>query len=112
MPRPGQRDLSTSRLTRHALERFADRFGVAPEAAEGELRQSLRRTRRIGRNPGNGAVAALALHQGEVLVAIFQDDACLTILTWTQFEPRMTEFGRTHLPRKPGRMLRRLAEEG
>lgn len=111
MSRPGQRDLSSARLTRHALERFIERFGVEPDAAEVDLRHALRRTRRLGRNADNGAVAALALHQGEVLVAVFQDDSCLTVLTWPQFEPRLAEFGRSHLPRKPERMLRRLSED-
>ena len=109
MPRPGQRDLSNIRLTRHALERFVERFGVDVDLAEAELRESLRRTRRIGRNAETGAVASLALHRGTVLVAILQDDSCLTVLTWPQFEPRMPEFGRVHLPRKPGRMIRRLS---
>ena len=49
---------------------------------------------------------------GEILVAVFQGDSCLTVLTWPQFEPRLAEFGRAHLPRKPLRMLRRLMEEG
>lgn len=109
---PGQRDYSGSRLTRHALERFVERFGVTPEEAEPTLRTALARTRRIGRNPGNDAVAVMALHRGKVLVAIFNGASCLTVLTWPQFEPRMVEFGRAHLPRKRGRMLRRLLEPG
>ena len=110
MSRPGQRDLSAAHLTRHALERFAERFGVSTEDAESDLREALRRTRRLGRNAANGAVAVLAIHRGEMLVAVLQDDSCLTVLTWPQFEPRLAEFGRSHLPRKPKRMLRRLAE--
>ncbi len=108
MSRPGQRDYSGCRLTRHCLERFVERFGESPGAAEPHLREVLSRTRRLGRNPLNGAVAVLALHGDRVLVAVFQDDACLTVMTWPQFEPRMPEFGRPHLPRKRGRMLRRL----
>ncbi len=104
----GQRNRSGARLTHHALERFTERFGVPAETAEPVLRQALRRTRRLGTNADNGAVAVLALHAGRVLVAVFQDDACLTVLTWPQFEPRLPEFGRAHLPRKRGRMLRRL----
>ncbi len=110
MPPPGQRDYSSSRLTRHALERFVERFGGAPEEAEASLRSALGRARRLGRNPENGAVAALAVHSGRMLVAVLQDDACLTVLTWPQFEPRMPEFGRARLPRKRGRLLRRLVE--
>ena len=112
MATTGQRDLSASRLTYHALGRFVERFGVAPDEAEPLLREALKRTRRLGRNPSNDAVAALALHRGKVLVAIFQGTSCLTVLTWPQFEPRMVEFGRAHLPRKRGRMLRRLATRG
>jgi len=108
MAKSGQRDYSTARLTHHALERFVERFGVAPESADADLRAALGRTRRLGRNPANDAIAALAIHRGRVLVAILQGSTCLTVLTWPQFEPRMPEFGRARLPRKRGRMLRRL----
>ena len=107
-PPPGQRDYSNARLTRHALERFVERFGVREDAAEELLRAAFKRTRRLGRNSENGAVAVLALHGKRMLVAILQDDVCLTVLTWPQFEPRLPEFGRIRLPRKRGRMLRRL----
>ncbi len=112
MAPPGQRDYSTARLTRHALERFIERFDVAPEEAEGALRVALGRTRRLGRNPSNEAVAVQAMHRGKVVVALLNGSTCLTVLTWPQFEPRMPEFGRAHLPRKRGRMLRRLTEPG
>jgi hypothetical protein len=109
MPSPGQRDYSIARLTSHALGRFVERFGVAPEEAEAALRLTLTRTRRLGFNPSNKAIAALAEHRGKVLVAILNGSTCLTVLTWPQFESRMTEFGRTRLPRKRGRMFRRLS---
>ena len=54
------------------------------------------------------AVAVLAVARDRALVAILQDGACLTVLTWPQFAPRLAEFGRARLPRKPGRMLKRL----
>lgn len=105
----GKRDYSGIRLTQHALDRFTERFGVAPELAEIELRRVLKLTRRLGRNPSNGAIAILALHQERSLVAILQEEkACLTVMTWPQFHPRMREFGRWKLPRKRGRWLRRL----
>ncbi len=119
----GQRDYSGVRITRHALERFVERFlgrgsGAEGEglsapaldwaATEAELREALRRVRRLGRNPENGAVAVLGLVRGRVLVAVVQGDACLTVLTWAQFTPRLREFGRSRPPRKWGRMLRRL----
>ena len=110
MSRPGQRDYSAIRLTKHALDRLAERFGELPERAEAALRASLARTRRLGRNPDNGAVAVLAVHRGRVLVAILQDETCLTVMTWPLFEPRLHEFGRPRLPRKKGRMLKRLME--
>ena len=110
MARPGQRDYGGVRLTRHALERFVERFGGESETAEADLRLALTRTRRLGRNPSNDAIAVLGLHRGAVVVAILHASTCLTVLTWSQFEPRMAEFGRPSLPRKPGRMLRRLAE--
>lgn len=108
MAPPGQRDYSTVRLSRHALERFVERFGAEPEAAPDDLRRALSRTRRLGRNPENGAIAVLAIHRARVLVAILQETTCLTVLTWNQFVPRLAEFGRSKLPRKWGRTLRRL----
>lgn len=107
MPK-GQRDYSGVRITHHARRRFLERFGGPPEAAETDLRAALARTRRIGRNPENQAVAVLASCRDRILVAILQENTCLTVLTWPQFEPRMPDFGRDHLPRKRGRMLRRL----
>ncbi len=112
MATAGQRDYSTARLTRHALERFVERFGAPADEADPLLRDALKRTRRLGRNPDNEAVAVLALHKGRVLIAILNGTSCLTVLTWPQFEPRMAEFGRVRLPRKRGRMLRRLGELG
>ena len=106
----GQRDRGNARLTRHALDRLAERFGVDPAEAEPTLRTILSRTRRLGRNPENGAVAALAVFCNRPLVAILQADACLTVLTWPQFEPRLPEFGRPRVPRKWRRTLRRLTE--
>lgn len=106
----GQRDLADARLTRHALERFAERFGVGPDEAEAALREVLARTRRLGRNPDNEAVAVLAVFRQRPLVAVFQEETCLTVLTWPQFEPRLAEFGRPRVPRKWGRLLRRLVD--
>jgi hypothetical protein len=106
---PGQRDYSSVRLSRHAVERFVERFGVEPDRAEAELRRVLGRTRRLGRNPANGAIALLGLLEKRVVVAIVQDSACLTVLTWNQFEPRLGEFGRPKTPRKWGRLLSRLS---
>lgn len=111
-PPKGQRDHGGARLTRHALERLAERFGVAPEQAEATLRAILSRTRRLGTNAENGAVALLAVFRARPIVAILRDDACLTVLTWPQFEPRLPEFGRPRVPRKWGRTLRRLAGGG
>jgi hypothetical protein len=107
---PGQRDYSSVRLSRHALERFVERFAAAPELAPEELRGALTRTRRLGRNPENGAIAVLAIYRERALVAIVQQASCLTVMTWNQFVPRLAEFGRTKLPRKWGRLLRRLAD--
>ncbi len=107
---PGQRDYSAARVSRHAIERFVERFGVDPEHALEEFRRVLARTRRLGRNPHNGAIAVLALYRHRVLVAILQGPTCLTVLTWNQFEPRLPEFGRAHPPRKWGRFLRRLTD--
>jgi hypothetical protein len=106
----GQRDYSSAYLTRHALERFAERFGGGPEGAADALRGVLARTRRLGRNAENGAVAVLAVYQGRALVAVFQGTHCLTVLTWNQFLPHLGEFGRPRLPRKWGRLLRRLTK--
>ena len=110
MTPPGQRDYSTVHLSRHAIERFVERFAADPASAADELRRALTRTRRLGRNPENGAVAVLAIHRGRVLVAILNAATCLTVMTWNQFVPRMAEFGRKKLPRKWGRALRRLTD--
>jgi hypothetical protein len=110
MPPSGQRNYSSVRLSRHALERFVERFGGAPHEAAPALRLALVRTRRLGRNPTSGAIAVLAVHQDRALVAIVQEATCLTVLTWNQFVPRLAEFGRPRLPRKWGRLLRRLSE--
>jgi hypothetical protein len=110
LPR-GQRDYSTVRLSRHALERFIERFAAEPADAASEFRDALARTRRLGKNPENGAIAVLGLYRNQVLVAIVQSTTCLTVLTWNQFLPRLPEFGRAKLPRKWGRVLRRLAED-
>jgi hypothetical protein len=109
MPPSGQRDYSSVRLTRHALERFAERFGGDLHDAGPALRSALARTRRLGRNPDNGAIAVLAVYHDRALVAILQETTCLTVLTWNQFVPRLAEFGRHRLPRKWGRLLRRLS---
>lgn len=108
----GQRDRGGARLTRHAVERFAERFDVEPAGAEPALREALARTRRLGRNAENGAVAVLGVFRRRPLVAVFRGDACLTVLTWPQFEPRLAEFGRPRVPRKWGRLLRRLDGDG
>ncbi len=110
MTPPGQRDYSSVRLSRHALERFVERFEAVPESADADLRGVLSRTRRLGRNPDTGAIAVVAVYRARVLVAILQETTCLTVLTWNQFIPRMAEFGRTKLPRKWGRTLRRLTD--
>ena len=107
LPR-GQRNYSTVRLSRHALERFVERFAAEPADAVTEFRGALARTRRLGRNPENGAIAVLGIYRNQVLVAIVQQATCLTVLTWNQFLPRLAEFGRGKLPRKWGRLLRRL----
>jgi hypothetical protein len=111
MAPPGQRDYSSVRLSRHALERFVERFAAEPDSAPDEFRRVLARTRRLGRNPENGAIAVLGIYRNQVLVAILQQATCLTVLTWNQFLPRLAEFGRGKLPRKWGRLLRRLVED-
>jgi hypothetical protein len=111
MAPPGQRDYSTVRLSRHALDRFVERFAAEPELAPGEFRRGLARPRRQGRNPENGAIAVLGIYRNQVLVAILHQATCLTVLTWNQFSPQLAEFGRSKLPRKWGRLLRRLVEE-
>jgi hypothetical protein len=107
----GQRDYSSVRLSRHALERFVERFAAEPAAAADDCRRALARTRRLGRNPANGAIAVLGIYRNQVLVAILHEATCLTILTWHQFVPRLAEFGRSKLPRKWGRVLRRLTAD-
>jgi hypothetical protein len=110
MLQSGQRDYGSVHLTRHAIERFVERFGADAQEAAATLRAVLGRTRRLGRNPETGAIAVLAVHRDQALVAILQQTTCLTVLTWPQFVPRLAEFGRPRVPRKWGRLLRRLTE--
>jgi hypothetical protein len=110
MTRPGQRDYSKIKLTRHAIERFVERFGADSATAEDELRAILARTRRLGRNPANGAIAVLGARGQRILVAILQKSVCLTVLTWPLFAPRLAEFGKKRLAKKPQRMLNRLID--
>lgn len=110
MPPKGQHDYSGFQLTRHALDRFVERFAVAEHEAEPLLRTALSRSRRLGTNADNQAVAVLCVFRARPLVAIVQDESCLTVLTWPQFEPKLDEFGRDHVPRKWGRFLRRLTD--
>jgi hypothetical protein len=105
----GQRNYSTVRLSRHALDRFAERFAAQPAAAAAELRCTLSRTRRLGRSATSGAIAVLAVHRAKLLVAIVRESTCLTVMTWNQFAPLLADFGRAKLPRKWGRLVRRLA---
>jgi hypothetical protein len=109
MTHPGQRDYSGIHLSGHALDRFIERFGAAPEGAAPALRAALTHTRRLGRNAENGAVAVLAVYRNRALVAILQESTCLTVLTWPQFLPNLPDFGRPRVPRKWGRLLRRLS---
>ncbi len=88
-----------------------ERFGAEAGTAAEEFRRVLSRSRRLGRNPKNGAVAVLALYRERALVAIVQEGACLTVLTWSQFVPHLADFGRSKVPRKWGRFLRRLSGE-
>ncbi|ADV64286.1 hypothetical protein Isop_3730 [Isosphaera pallida ATCC 43644] len=110
---PGLHDLSRARLTRHALERYVERFAptLCLDRAERELRQALSRTRRLGRKPGSPQTAAhLAIAHQRIMVVILQDDAITTVLTWPQFQPKLIDFGRARLPRKQGRMIQRLKD--
>ena len=101
----GQRDYSSVRLTRHALERFVERFAAEPEHAPDELRLALARTRRLGRNPENGAIAVLTIYRDRAVVAILQDASCLTVMTWNQFVPRLSRVRPDEDAQEMGKIL-------
>ena len=107
----GQRDYSTVRLSRHCARAVHRALCRRAGRRRGRVPRRPARTRRLGRNPQNGAIAVLGLYRNQVLVAIVQRATCMTVLTWNQFLPRLAEFGRGKLPRKWGRVLRRLAED-
>ena len=107
----GQRDYSTIRLSRHALERFVERFAAEPAVPQTNSAARFRAPGGSGRNPHNGAIAVLGLYRNQVMVAIVQKATCMTVLTWNQFLPNLAEFGRGKLPRKWGRVLRRLTTD-
>jgi hypothetical protein len=110
MPPKGLRDFSRVGISRHALERFSERFGANEAQAEPELRAVLKCCRRLGTNPRSGAIAVLGLFRDRPLVAIVQAATCTTVLTWAQFETKLADFGRPNVARKWGRYLARIAQ--
>ena len=75
-----------------------------------EFRCVLARTRRLGRNPENGAIAVLAIYREQVLVAILQRG---DLPDRPDLEPVRSAARRVRpersCPRKWGRVLRRLS---
>ena len=74
----GQRQTTAPvRLSRHVHLRAVRRSGSRPSRRRlpEELRRALARTRRLGRNPENGAIAVLAIYRERALVAMLQKRA-------------------------------------
>lgn len=110
--RYGIYDLSGYYVTEHAEERLKERFQEILSKNEipkdCQFRKALGRCRKLGTNPVNQAVAYLTYSNEKPVVLITQGCRILTFLTVEQFETVMSEFGRSHWPRKFNRWLRRI----
>ena len=106
-------DLSECVVSQHARGRFAERFGVdfSDESIPEQLARGLKRCRRLGTNPENGAVAYFLLVGDVPCVVLLQAKTVLTFLKLEQFETVMASFGRMRWPGKLRRWVRRIEGE-
>lgn len=116
MPIPGRHgiyDLSGLHFSHHASVRFAERVAGSDEsqAARESWTTSLTTCRKLGTN-STGDEAFLGLHQSEPFVLIVKNARIVTVMTIQQFETVMSEFGRSHWPRRFDRWLRKLDRSG
>jgi hypothetical protein len=107
--RHGIYNLSEFQISRHARQRFHDRFQVDSESQTSNppWADMLRSCRKLGVKQ-DGSASYITIYGDVPVVLIEQDQVILTCMTQDQFETVMADFGRNRWPRKPGRWLKRI----
>lgn len=107
--RHGIYNLSRCQISRHAKQRFIERFPVNSESEplDQALAEMLGSCRKLGVKQ-DGSSAYIAVCGEKPVVLIEQNQVILTFMTQDQFESVMVDFGRNRWPRKPGRWLKRI----
>ena len=100
-------NLMACQVSRHAAERFKERFLANQPNLAPDLLPDLHGCRKLGRNQ-NGTTAYITVYGEDPLVLIEQDHVILTMMTQEQFQTVMHDFGRKRWPRKPNRWLERI----
>lgn len=104
-------NLSGCQVSRHASQRFHERFQGNSETFDLDqtLSDVLRSCRKLGVKQ-DGTSAYIAVHGDDPVVIVEHDQVILTFMTQNQFETVMADFGRNRWPRKPGRWLSRIKQ--
>jgi hypothetical protein len=107
--RHGIYNLSEFQISRHARQRFHERFQVDSESQTSNppWADMLRSCRKLGVKQ-DGSASYITIYGDVPVVLIEQDQVILTCMTQDQFETVMADFGRNRWPRKPGRWLKRI----
>jgi hypothetical protein len=107
--RHGIYNLSEFQISRHARQRFHERFQVDSESQTSNppWTDMLRSCRKLGVKQ-DGSASYITIYGDVPVVLIEQDQVILTCMTQDQFETVMADFGRNRWPRKPGRWLKRI----
>jgi len=111
--RHGIYNLSEFQVSRHARQRFQERFQVDSESqiSDPPWANMLRSCRKLGVKQ-DGSASYITIYGDVPVVLIEQDQVILTCMTQDQFETVMADFGRNRWPRKPGRWLKRIKSRG
>lgn len=111
--RHGIYNLSEFQVSRHARQRFQERFQVDSESQTSDppWADMLRSCRKLGVKQ-DGSASYITIYGDVPVVLIEQDQVILTCMTQDQFETVMADFGRNRWPRKPGRWLKRIKSRG
>jgi hypothetical protein len=107
--RHGIYNLSEFQISRHARQRFHERFQVDSESQTSNppWADMLRSCRKLGVKQ-DGSASYITIYGDVPVVLIEQDQVILSCMTQDQFETVMADFGRNRWPRKPGRWLKRI----
>lgn len=111
--RHGIYNLSGYQVSRHARQRFQERFQVDSESQTSDppWADMLRSCRKLGLKQ-DGSASYITVYGDMPVVLIEQDQVILTCMTQQQFETVMADFGRKSWPRKPGRWFKRIRSGG